>query len=225
MSHLHDMWLKNNHIEAILFDLDGTLLDTSEGIRHSVRYALDQLQLPQPSEECLREFVGPPIQESLMRYGGLSKEDAQRGANIFRDFYKNRALFEASLYEGIIPLLEQLHEQDIKIGVATYKREDYAIDILKHFGIAMYCNVMHGADNENKLTKADIIDLCIDELGVQKHNIVLVGDTEHDAKGASQAGIKFCAVTWGFGYQGSTINSAYDINFVCNNPLKLLRIL
>lgn len=212
------MWLKDNHIEAILFDLDGTLLDTSEGICHSVRYTLDQLQLPQPSEESLREFVGPPIQESLMRYGELSMEEAQRGANIFRNFYKSQALFEASLYDGIIPMLEQSREQGLKIGVATYKREDYAIDILKHFEIAKYCDVMHGADNDNKLTKADIIELCCEELCVLKQNIILVGDTEHDAKGASQAGIKFCAVTWGFGYVSGKVFSEYPYHYICNKP-------
>lgn len=222
MLHLRDMWLKDNHIEAILFDLDGTLLDTSEGICYSVRYTLDQLQLPQPSEESLREFVGPPIQESLMRYGELSMEEAQRGANIFRNFYKSQALFEASLYDGIITIMEQLHQIGIKMGVATYKREDYALDILNHFGIAKYCDVIHGADNDNKLTKADIIDLCIGELGVQKQNIIFVGDTEHDAKGASSAGIRFCAVTWGFGYNQLHHSSDYNIDVTIKSPSELM---
>ena len=216
------MWLNDNNIKAVLFDLDGTLLDTSAGICHSVRYTMDRLNIPQPSDEKIKEFVGPPIQESLIKYAGLSIEDAQNGANIFRDYYKNEALYEASLYEGIIPLLVQLHKKDIKIGVATYKREDYAIDILKHFEIAKYCDVMHGADNENKLTKADIIDLCIDELGVQKQNIILVGDTEHDAKGAAHAGIKFCAVTWGFGYDQLHISSDFNIDLTIQSPLELM---
>jgi len=215
------MWLHNNHIEAILFDLDGTLLDTSEGIRHSVRYALEKLGLPQPSDERIREFVGPPIQESLQRYAGLSIEEAQVGANIFRDFYKKEALFEASLYDGIISLLERLKKDGIKIAVATYKREDYAIDILRHFGIASYCDVIHGADNENRLTKADIINLCCAELDVPKNNIVLVGDTEHDAKGAAEAGVRFCAVTWGFGYTRSDTRSKYPIDFICNQPVDI----
>lgn len=211
------MWLTDNHIKTILFDLDGTLLDTSEGICHSVRYAIDQLQLPQPSEECLREFVGPPIQESLIRYGGLSKEEAQQGANVFRDFYKHQALFEASLYDGIIPALEQLRNMGFKIGVATYKREDYAIDILVHFGIAVLCDAIHGADNENRLTKADIIQMCCEELGGGKDGTLLVGDTEHDARGAAMAGIKFGAVTWGFGFSPNNVKSDYPIDVVWNN--------
>ena len=85
------MWLNDNHIKAILFDVDGTLLNTSEGLFRSVHYILDYLHLPQPANEQMREFVGPPIQESLIRYGGLSKEEAQQGANVFRDFYKHQA--------------------------------------------------------------------------------------------------------------------------------------
>ena len=214
------MWLKDNHIEAILFDLDGTLLDTSEGILHSVRYTLNQLQLPQLSDEQIGCFIGPPIQESLMKYVGLTPEAAQKGANIFRDFYKREALFEASVYDGVFPILEQLRKEGFKIGVATYKREDYAIDILRHFGISTYCDVIHGADNENKLTKADIVELCCKELAVNKGNILLVGDTEHDAKGAMLAEVQFCAVTWGFGYSN---NSVFDDGvFVVRKPVELV---
>lgn len=215
------MWLKDNHIKVLLFDVDGTLLDTGMGIIHSVRYTLDKLGLPRLPEEILRAFVGPPIQESLRKYAGLSVEDAQKGANIFRDFYKSEALFEASLYEGVLPLLERLKRDGYLIGVATYKREDYALDILRHFGIADYCEVMHGADNDNKLTKADIINLCCVELGVARENIVYVGDTEHDAKGAALAGIKFCAVTWGYGFTPENVSSVYPIDLICNQPNEL----
>lgn len=216
------MWLKDNQIKAILFDLDGTLLDTSEGILHSVRYTLDALGLPSLPNEIIKNFIGPPIQNSLQKYVGLSLEAAQAGTNVFRDFYKGEALYEARLYDGVIPLIEQLQKGGYKIAVATYKREDYAIDILQHYGIAGYCSVIHGADNENKLTKADIINLCCAELGVEKENILLVGDTEHDAKGASLAGVKFCAVTWGFGYNKNDVNSDYPIDFVCNQPLDIV---
>ena len=217
------MWLKGNHIKAVLFDVDGTLLDTSIGITHSVRYTLEKLGLQKLSEDTLRKFVGPPPQEAFQKYVELSKEEAQRAANVYREFYKKEALFEASVYEGILSLLERLKQNGYKIGVATYKREDYALDILRHFGISPYCEVIHGADNENKLTKADIIDLCCVELGVPKSNIMLVGDTEHDAIGAYRAGVKFCAVTWGFGYKPDEVASNYPIALICNDPNSLTR--
>ena len=135
-----------------------------------------------------------------MTYCGVDADEAQRGANIFREFYKSQALFEASLYEGIIKLLKDLKTRGIRIGVATYKREDYALDLLTKFKITTYCDVIHGADNNNVLTKADIVEKCISELGANKDDTILVGDTDHDAKGAAVANVKFVAVSWGFGY-------------------------
>lgn len=209
-------------IRAILFDLDGTLLDTSEGIMDSARYAIAELGFDPLPKEILLKFVGPPIQNSLMNYLGLSEIDAQKGANIFRDYYKSKALFKARVYPGIIELLENLKSKGIKIGVATYKREDYAIELLKHFGIAKYCDVIHGADNENKLTKADIVEMCIREIGKAKSDVVLIGDTDHDAKGAQNAGVGFVAVTWGFGYARNTMSLQYDFVRIISQPSELL---
>lgn len=212
------MWLKDNHIKVVLFDVDGTLLDTGEGIMHSMQYTLDKFGLPKLSNEILRKFVGPPPQEALQKYVGLSNEDAIYIANEYRNFYKNNALYEASLYDGIIPLLERLKRNGIKIAVATYKREDYALDILRYFGIADYCDVIHGADANNKMTKADIITLCCRELRVQKAKVLYVGDTEYDAKGAAISGVKFCAATWGYGFKKEKVVSEFLINLVCHQP-------
>ena len=208
-------------IKAILFDLDGTLLDTSEGIMDSVRYTISQLGYESLPDETILKFVGPPIQNSLITYLGLTLEDAQKGANIFRDFYKNNALYKATLYPRIKELLVELKNNGVKIGVATYKREDYAIDLLRYFGIANYCDVIHGADNENKLKKSDIVDMCINELLEKRSEIFLVGDTEHDAKGAQDSDIGFIAVTWGFGY---TAYSQIDYPYIAivDNPVDIL---
>lgn len=204
--------------KAVLFDLDGTLLDTSNGIRESVKYTIDRLGLPELSESTILKFVGPPIQDSLMQYCGLSSKSAQQGAQIFRDYYKNEALYQASLYPGVYPTLLELKNSGIKIGVATYKREDYAIKLLDYFGIAEICDVIHGADNENKLNKAAIIEKCIAELGADKSETVLIGDTEHDAKGAMEAGVGFIAVTWGFGYKNEKEMENYPVKAVVNSP-------
>lgn len=204
-------------IKAVLFDLDGTLLDTSEGITHSVRYTISTMGYSALSDETILKFVGPPIQESLMCYCGVDAEEAQKGTNVFRDFYKTNALFEASLYDGVTELLMELNSRNIKIGVATYKREDYAINLLKHFGIDNFCHVIHGADNENMLTKTDIVELCINEISVAKEDVVLVGDTKHDAIGAYQSGIKFIGVTYGFGFKSGDDVSYYPNIGYANN--------
>lgn len=187
--------------KAVLFDLDGTLLDTTEGVLESAAYAAKAQGYPELPHETMLKFVGPPMQDSFMTFYGVDKEAAQAAANVFRNYYKTHALLKARPYPGMEKLLQDLNNRGVKVGVATYKREDYAITILEHFGIAKYCRSMHGADNYNKLTKADIVNLCIDELGAPKSETVLVGDTDHDAKGAANAGVDFVAVTFGFGYR------------------------
>lgn len=212
-------------IKAVLFDLDGTLLDTSEGIMDSVRYTITQLGCEPLPIETILKFVGPPIQSSLINNIGLTPKEAQKGANIFRNYYKNYALLKASLYPDIKELLVELKKRGIKIGVATYKREDYAIEILKYFGIADFCNVIHGADNENKLTKADIIEMCINEMKEDKSRILLVGDTEHDAKGAQDSNIGFIAVTWGFGYKSHNNKIGYPFVAIVDNAVEIINYL
>ncbi len=186
---------------AVLFDLDGTLLDTTDGVLESAVYAAVSLgREPLPHETMLR-FVGPPIQESFMRHYGMDEAGAQEAANRFRSYYKEKALFKATPYPGLIETLKALSSNGIVLGVATYKREDYAVQVLQHFGISPYCKSMHGADNLNRLRKSDIVEICIKELGVDRKGVVLVGDTEHDAVGAANAGIDFIGVTFGFGFK------------------------
>lgn len=188
-------------IKAAVFDVDGTLLNTKEGILSSIRATLEEMGYDDIPEDKIYMFVGPPIQRSMMEVYGCTKEEAQDFANHFRQRYsKPEYLFQAERYDGIIELMKELSEKGIKIAVATYKREDYAIDIVKKFGITDYADVVHGADNFNKLTKADIIKLCIDEMGLEPSECVMVGDSDNDAIGAKGMGCPFIGVTYGFGF-------------------------
>lgn len=202
--------MKNSFVN-ILFDLDGTLLDTTEGIIESVCHTLRVLNLPIPTSSGLLAFVGPPLQMSFMEKYGFDQHEAQNAADIFRDYYKTQAMLKAKLYPGIIQLMEDLKNTGKHLAVATYKREDYAQKILSHFGIDKYCESIRGADNFNQLKKSDIIKLCVEELGGDKKQSVLVGDTKHDALGAQEAGIDFLGVTYGFGFQ-----TADDVNLYPN---------
>lgn len=185
----------------LLFDLDGTLLDTTEGIIESVRYTIRQLGLPCLQESELYSFIGPPVQLSFTEHYGLTQLEAQNAANIFRDYYKNEALLKAMPYPKVLEMMRDLKSKGFKLAVATYKREDYALTILHHFGFDSCCDVVHGADNFNKLTKSDIIHLCLDDLGAVYEQTVLIGDTKFDALGAQEAGIDFLGVTYGFGFK------------------------
>ena len=207
---------------AVLFDLDGTLLDTTEGILESVAYTAKRLGLGELDSSVLLKFIGPPIYQSFKMYYGCSEEQANKATELFRTYYKEKALYKAKLYTGIEQMLQTLQNNGIIIGVATYKREDYAISILNHFGISPYCRVMHGTDWFNKMSKTDVINKCIGELGLPPQSIVYVGDTEHDALGAQEAGIEFIAVTYGFGYKNSDATNNNSNMFFANNTNEIL---
>lgn len=189
--------------KLIIFDLDGTLLDTSEGILASVRYTIDAFGFAKLPEEKLWSFIGPPIQDSFRNAYGLEGSVPQDMATVFRDRYKTKDLLLAVPYPGIFDALKALKAAGKKLAVATYKREDYALDILHYFGFDRYFDVMHGADHENRLKKADILDMCMRETGsTPRDQTLLVGDTLNDSVGAEKAGIDFLAVSYGFGFHG-----------------------
>ncbi|MCR4586115.1 MAG: HAD hydrolase-like protein [Lachnospiraceae bacterium] len=209
----------------ILFDLDGTLLDTTEGILISIRYTIEKLGLKQLDEETIKTFIGPPVQDSFRDKCGTDEKETLEATRVFRDHYSNETLFMARPYDGIFELCEKLRERGTKMAVATYKREDYALKLLKHFGFDRWCDPMHGADADNVLKKDDIVRMCISEMGADAAETALVGDTRHDGLGAKKAGVGFIAVTYGFGFKKKEDADGYDCVGVAENPLEILKFL
>ncbi len=211
--------------KTVLFDLDGTLFDTKEGIFESIAYTNRQLKISAPSLEEMKKFIGPPIQDTYQAYYGFDAERARCAAGIFREYYKEKALYKAKLYDGIEELLFRLKKEDWTIGIATYKREDYAIKLVSHFGVDTKCDVVHGSDMQGRLTKKDIIRLCIEELQTESSSVVYIGDTYGDYKAATDLGIRFIAVTYGFGFQrGETIDGKGVVG-VADTPDQIFKIL
>ncbi|TXJ43418.1 hypothetical protein EPJ65_04055 [Brachyspira aalborgi] len=199
----------------IIFDLDGTLLDTSEGLIKSINYTLDVMGYPKISDEEKYSFIGPPIKVSLKNKFNLSEEDADFSTNVFRDRYKNYDLYEAKLYDGIIELLELLKFNNIKMSVATYKREDYAISLLEYFKLKKYFEIIRGSDYLSKMTKTDIMDAClIYKNNISKNQILMIGDSESDYISSKKLFIDFLGVTYGFGFKRENINKYKDIILV-----------
>lgn len=212
-------------IRNVIFDLDGTLLDTSEGIIESVRYAAGVLGYKELPQEELLDFVGPPVQISFKTHYGCDDAASQRAADVFRDYYKDHALLKAEPYDGIFELCELLKANNIRMAVATYKREDYALTLLRHFGFDRYCEPMHGADNNNKLTKQDIIRMCQMEMSADTHNSVLIGDTCNDAIGAEKSNTPFIAVTYGFGLKSQEEINKYPHIGIAKSPMEIISII
>ncbi len=212
------------HFELVIFDVDGTLLDTSEGLKASVKYTIEQHGLTPLADDVLNTFIGPPIQDSFARAYGLQGEILQELATTFRNRYKDYDLLKAKPYEGIYEVFEYLVKRGIKTAIATYKRQDYAEMILRHFGFDRYTNIMYGADHENKLKKRDIIEKCLIDTGVIDFSkAIMVGDSDNDAIGAMNIGTQFVGVTYGFGFKLATDVEKYPTVGVADVPIDLLK--
>lgn len=163
-------------IKAVIFDLDGTLLDTGKGVVKSVKYTIQQMKLPSLSQSELETFVGPPIKNKLQQTFDLTEEQAVEGMNIFRNHYGKEDIYIAEPYAAIEDLLGMLKRDGYKLGVATYKREDQAIKLLEKMQIADFFDVIHGADSEGKMSKADVINKSLLDLGCIPEEAVMVGE-------------------------------------------------
>lgn len=212
--------------ELVIFDVDGTILDTTEGVLSSVKHTISTFGLQMLSDEQLAHFIGPPIQNSFQKAYGLEGEILQELANVFRKQYKERDLLKAAPYDGIYEVFERLSRAGIISAIATYKREDYARILLKHYGFDKYTSMMYGADHYNRLKKSDIINRCISESGVQdRKKMVMIGDTDNDAVGAEQIGIDFIAVTYGFGFRTADDLKGLKYTACLDNPKDLIDFL
>lgn len=207
--------------KAILFDLDGTLLDTSSGVIEAVKRTIARLNLSALSDEAVQQFVGPPMQQSFQKFYDFGPDRALEAANLFRTNYQKYSLFKAELYDGVIDMLEKLKSLDIKMAVATNKSHDNAVLITEYFGISRYCGFIMGSDLEGKLTKADIMEKCLAELNAEKNETVMIGDSEFDLAGAQATKIDFIAVTYGFGFKNKTELGKYNPVFVVTKPSDL----
>ena len=188
-------------VKALLFDLDGTLLNTSEGIfRTADRTAVTLGLEPCRDSKKYAQFVGPPLHVGFNKVYGLSGEDAERASKIYRSYYPETGLGIYSYYDGLLDVVATLKKRGYLIGVATLKNESAATRMIASSRFSPYVDVVHGSDERESLTKKDIVLLSIRDLLVNRDEAVLIGDSESDEKGAWEAGVSFLAVSWGFGF-------------------------
>ena len=184
--------------KAILFDLDGTLTDSGEGIINCATLALNHFGLPVPSREEMGVFVGPPLDKTFIEFG-VPAEKAQEAIDVFRSRYLVVGKYENRPYPGIHQLLAQLKQQGHRLFVATSKPEETAIEILHKFELAEYFEEICGASfDHSRVHKADVIACLLGKIGTPD-NILMVGDTEFDVLGAATHSIATIGVSWGYG--------------------------
>lgn len=184
--------------KAILFDLDGTLTDSGEGIINCAILALEHFGLPIPDRETLRVFVGPPLHESFIKFG-VPEDKADEAVAVYRSRYIPIGKYENRPYPGIRELLEKLRADGHELYVATSKPEGMSVDILEHFDLAKYFTRICGASMDTSRTSKDsVIAYLIEQCG-KADETIMVGDTAFDVLGAKAHGIPTIGVAWGFG--------------------------
>lgn len=187
--------------DVVLFDLDGTLTDPGIGITNSVMHALRKYGIEVADRKSLYKFIGPPLIESFERHYGFSHDEAVKSVDYYREYYKDKGIYENSVYDGIENLLAYLSENGKKIILATSKPEPFAKEILRHFDLEKYFLFAAGSTmSETRTNKAEVIEYALSECGItDKSSVVMVGDREHDIIGANKNGIDSIGVLFGYG--------------------------
>lgn len=184
----------------ILFDLDGTLTDPSEGIINSILHALGKLSIEERDVAALKSFIGPPLYKSFMQRYAMTYEQAEAAVGYYREYFSVKGLYENAVYGGIEQTLARLISEGRKLILATSKPLVFARKILEHFNLLQYFCFISGATlNNDRVEKEDIISYALESLNILREHALMVGDRKFDVAGAKLNGIASLGVIYGFG--------------------------
>jgi len=216
--------IKLNH-KLVIFDLDGTLMNTSPGIFATANRTMKELGQPIETDlKKLAKFVGPPLKDCFRLTYNLDEELIDDACEIFRKAYEDHGQYLATIYDGMEELLQTLTENGVDCAVGTLKYEKVARNMIIDKGLDKYFKRVYGSDPHGKLTKASICQRIVKELGHNNEDSVLVGDTMGDLGGAKLANIDFIAVSYGFGFNGESLQTD-DIFSICSDTKQILNSL
>lgn len=211
--------------KAVIFDLDGTLADTSEGIYNSIRFAQKTMGLGEITAEQMRSHVGPPMAESYKRNFGLDGEELERAVSLHKQYALEKGAFEVTFYDGIDEVLGELKKMGCTICIATLKFEQTAKKIMNHFGKEHFFDIIRGVSAGGGETKAALLHSCAELSCADVSECVLIGDSVYDAQGACEAGMDFIGVTYGFGFNNKAEAIQAGAIAAADNCAELLKIL
>ncbi len=205
--------------KLVIFDMDGTLADTSPGILSSHIHTLKSMGCDVPDMDKLHTLIGGPLLGTYKNVFKLSDEDARTAVRIYREYYSIHGVHQANVYPGIPELLRNLKAAGCLLMVATLKAERFARPMLAELNIAQYFDFIFGVDENDTKTKADLLKQCISVSKLSVADTVLVGDSAFDIEGAREVGIGFIGVTYGFGLR----ETEEQVDFIlCKTPLAVL---
>ncbi|MET0974189.1 MAG: HAD hydrolase-like protein [Leifsonia sp.] len=210
---------------AVLFDLDGTIVDSAPGITAALERTLVTLGLPVPDADGLLSYVGPPLLESFMARAGMTEPEARHALEVYRADYNGDAV-NTAVFPGVSGLLERLHKAGVPLALATSKPESVARRVLEHFDLARFFTVITGAtEDESRSDKADVIAEALrrlNELDIDTSRSVMVGDRSYDALGAAVHGVPTIMVEWGYGSPAEAVDAISTVYSADQLAKKLL---
>lgn len=185
----------------VLFDLDGTLMDTSAGIIYSYKTTLEHYNYSYSHITDFHSLIGGSIPENLNKIFHVKAEDIRPMVEFYRAIYEKEGMYQGIVYDGMKTVLVKLQETGSKLGVATLKREDFAVSMMKYFNLDQFFDCICGMDTEDTKTKSDIINECLGKFDISCRDTVMIGDTTGDEEAAFQCGVEFIPVIYGFGFR------------------------
>ena len=210
--------------QAILIDLDGTVIDSGPGIMESVQYALEKMGYEAADPETLRKFVGPSLIDSFTHLYSMSREDAEKATAYYREVYSTGNIFHFDIYEGIEHCLQELKKAGKRLILVTSKPHVFAERILAKSKLERYFEYQTGPElSDDSSQKVRLIEKAVLECGLKKEETIMVGDTHFDIDGAVQAGIDSVGVTYGYG-RGEELAEA-GATYLVNSPEELASFL
>lgn len=195
---------------SVIFDLDGTLSDSSEGIMKGVRYAMERYGVTDIPEATLRRFIGPPLYDTFSQIFGLSPAQADYAVALYREYYLPQGMYENRLYPGIMELLERLRAAGRALYICTSKPKAVADRVLDYLGVAKAFDGVIGASMDRSLNdKISLLRLLLRERQ-PAGPAVIIGDTRFDLEAADACGIDGIAVQWGFGLEEELVGASWQ---------------
>lgn len=187
--------------DYILFDLDGTLTESAKGVELSIAHTMEVLSLPCPDLSDYTLYIGPPLEDTFRGMCAVPEPLIQDAMRIYRDYYDVVGMPNTRVYDGVFPMLSALRESGCQLAVCTSKNEPVAEMVCDKMGLSPYLDAICGSTFDgSRRAKADIIPYAIETLGCRdKENVLMIGDTDFDARGAQLAGVDFLGVTYGYG--------------------------
>ncbi len=215
----------SRNFNTVLFDLDGTLTDSSPGILNCVRYTLTEMERDIPDETVLKKFLGPPLRYAFTEFCGFDETTAEEAFKLYRQRYKEVCITENALYDGVYDMLEQLHGAGKAIAVATNKAEFMAEKIIGHFGIRPFFTAVCGAAPDGSDgKKSDVIKKALRLCGENDlKSAVMVGDRFYDIEGAREVGIASIGALFGYGEREELEKAGAD--FTAASPEEIVKMI